>query len=254
MSRQSCSTVMPRVGGAAGTVLFHGLLLLVLLLAYLVYPPSDQPDPQPAEEETGELLLAGEYVLIGDDVTVPGDAVQAPQPQQVAVEESPETDAIISSTTPRADAIPVPPKQDDSRRAAATEARIKERVNFSSTGKTGTDAARAGSRDGNTTSADAALSGAPGHSLKGRSLAHWEKPVAYTTGIIVVSVRVNREGKVISATYLRGSGNVASSAKARSSCVQAALQSAFSVDTDGPAEQRGTITYKFVGRSGDKNS
>jgi len=244
---------MPRIGGVAATVLFHGILLLVSLFAALTYPPSGEPPVRAEDEETGELLLAGEYVLVGDDVIAPARSMENELSEAQDAADTPEADAIISASQPGADAIPVPPKQDDTRRSA-TEERIKERVSFNSSGKSQTDAARPGSSDGNTTSADAALSGAPGHSLKGRSLAHWEKPVAYTTGTIVVSVRVNREGKVISAAYLRGSGNVASSAKARSSCVQAALQSAFSVDIDGPAEQRGTITYKFVGRSVGKNS
>ncbi len=250
MNSQPRQLTMPRIGGIAATVMFHGILLLVSLFAALTYPPSGEPPVRTEDEEAGELLLAGEYVLVGDDAVMP---VQPMESESSDAQGASEADAIISASQPRADAIPVPKKQNDMRRAA-TEERIKERVSFNSSGKSQVDAARPGSSDGNTTSADAALSGAPGHSLKGRSLAHWEKPVAYTTGTIVVSVRVNREGKVISAAYLRGSGNVASSAKARSSCVQAALQSAFSVDIDGPAEQRGTITYKFVGRSVGKNS
>ena len=62
--------------------------------------------------------------------------------------------------------------------------------------------------------------------------------------MIVVSVRVNRQGHVIAASYSRGTGAVAANTAARQSCVQAAKNSRFSVSTETPAEQTGTITYK----------
>ena len=87
--------------------------------------------------------------------------------------------------------------------------------------------------------------GTPGTNLKGRTLSSWEKPAGTQTGTITITVRVNRQGHVIAASYATGTGPVASQPAARRSCEQAAMRSRFSVDLDAAVEQTGTITYRF---------
>jgi hypothetical protein len=64
-------------------------------------------------------------------------------------------------------------------------------------------------------------------------------------GKIVVSVKVNIEGKVISATA-GANGTTISEPGMRKQAENAARISLFARDTNAPEEQRGTITYVIV--------
>lgn len=115
--------------------------------------------------------------------------------------------------------------------------------NNATAGVGGSGSGRPGSPNGNSTTG--ALAGSPGFSLKGRSLASWHTPPSAPLGTITIRVSVNRQGKVTAATYLSGTGAAAASSAARKNCEDAALRSQFSVDTNAPANQTGTITYRF---------
>ena len=62
------------------------------------------------------------------------------------------------------------------------------------------------------------------------------------SGVVVVSITVNEEGKVINA--LIGRGTTTSSAQLRNSALAAAKKAVFEVKSDVPT-QTGTITYRF---------
>lgn len=242
------------------------ILTVILLLLLSLHYTGDQPRKWPPED-TSELLLDGEYVAIGDIQQI---MQTDPNPASEATSEAtPDSDDMIDSgeaateTSPLVSSAeespmkvkekPKPEKSGPTAEELAEQERIKQqkeaaerisnRVNFggaqSGTNTTGTS----GSPNGN--AASGALAGMPGTNLKGRTLASWEKPTGTATGTIVVSVRVNRQGRVIQAVYISGTGAIASSSSARKSCEQAALRSKFSVDLDAPAEQTGTITYRF---------
>lgn len=247
------------------TIIVVALCVILMLILDLRYT-GDEPRKWPPED-TSELLLEGEYVAYGD---IPQPQQTDPTPAAEAESEATlDADDLYDSGEPAAEASPVisntqespmkvkeKPKPEKTGPSAAELAEqekikkqkeaaemIKNRVNFggaqSGTGTTGTS----GSPNGNSTTG--ALSGMPGTNLKGRTLASWEKPSGSETGTIVISVWVNRQGRVIRAVYSSGRGAIASSAAARRNCEQAALRSKFSVDLDAPAEQSGTITYRF---------
>ena len=110
-------------------------------------------------------------------------------------------------------------------------------------GKTGKSSGQSGSPDGN--SKQGALAGQPGHTLGGYTLAHWGRPSSGYDGEITIRVRVDAQGKVIEAKYLRGTGAAASMQSVRRSCEQASLQSRFSVPKNTTGEKVGTIVWRF---------
>lgn len=263
------STPASRAWGIAGTVLFHAIVLGLMLLMVMDYNVRRHEmldelalNQVEEQEDSVDVLMPGEYVMVGDDfyqdVTTPEETA----PPTAADNAATASDNMLT-TTAKAD-IKATPRRDtesaDQRRARAAEkqaeerrnaqaAKIGERVQFGKPGEGEGADRRPGSVDGNK-STGAALAGRPGVNLKGRTLSHWDNPSATESGTIVIAVRVDRKGHVVSAAYARGTGSVASNLAARRSCVAAALRSSFSVAEDAPAEQTGTITYRFVPPAG----
>lgn len=217
---------------------------------------ADALEQREADED---VLLPGEYVELGDDYFVPAFAAIETAPPSAASPHSPVSDEM--SVTEAPSELTAPAKRDerlnDEERARTLEQQAQEqrdaqaqaignRVQFGTptTGEEPSDR-KPGSVDG-TTNADGTLAGKPGANLRGRTLASWSTPTADCAGTIVIAVRVDRHGKVTDAVYSHGSGSVASVRAARTSCINAAKNSSFSVSDDAPAEQTGTITYRFV--------
>ena len=87
----------------------------------------------------------------------------------------------------------------------------------------------------------------PSFSLAGRSALSMPKPYypGNEEGIIVVQVKVDKNGKVTSADPgVRGSNTY--NTQLLSAAKQAALKARFNVDEKAPAFQQGTITYRFI--------
>ncbi|MCM1337825.1 MAG: hypothetical protein NC187_07920 [Candidatus Amulumruptor caecigallinarius] len=265
MTDSGLSTTRSRLWGIVGTVLFHAVLLGLLALMVLDYNTRREEmlnellaEAELEEDEDDETLLKpGEYVEVGDDFYEPASAPEETAPPSAAAKASAGSDNVLTTTV--SSTIKAPARRDsvkaearrraserkaEQERAAQAKA-IDERVQFG-TAATGTPSDRKpGSVDGNVSGTGGALAGQPGANVKGRTLAKWTSPSATASGTITVAVRVDRKGRVTSATYRSGTGTVASSSAARNSCVQAALRSSFSVADDAPAEQTGQITYRF---------
>lgn len=254
------------------TLLFHIGVVILLAVLYLRYSPSDQTERRWPPVDSSEVLFGGEFVMIGDqpelaessDLSAPAEAQPEPAPQ-------PQVESTVNTGKPAPTPAPMVTSERPSpaktarqerpteptgptkaeieaaeraKREEETRRAIAGRVNF---GKSSTQndkgSGRAGSPNGNSTVG--AASGTPGHNLKGRTIASWVSPEKAPLGTITVSVSVNRQGQVTSATYLRGTGAAATSQAARQSCIRAAMGSKFSVNNDAPASQKGTITYHF---------
>lgn len=240
--------------------------LVIALMLVLTLKRAEHEDRVWPPVDSSELLFDGEYVKFGDipepahndnkasstaqspDISgidrTDGDTPEkAPAPVITSEQESP---AKMTKKPQPEKAGPTKEeleKREKEKRQQEQKKEIANRVKFGGTGSGRGESGKSGSPNGN---ADhGALSGTPGTSLKGRTLESWARPTGRATGTIVVSVRVNRQGHVIAASYSRGTGAVAANTAARQSCVQAAKNSRFSVSTDAPAEQTGTITYKF---------
>ncbi|MDE6766114.1 MAG: hypothetical protein K2J52_07375 [Duncaniella sp.] len=258
-----------RIAGAVVTLLFHLLVAVVLATIYLRYSPAEEADRTWPPVDSSEVLFGGEYVMVGDkpelaaskSESAPAEAdAPVPEPQVEALENtgtpSPTPAPIVTSEQPSPAKVekktaqePTGPSQAE--REAAERARrqeearqaIAEKVQFGKSGAGSKGEGKAGSPNGN---ADfGAAHGSPGFNLKGRTLASWDTPPRAPLGTVTIRVTVNRQGIVTDASYASGTGAAAASASTRNHCIRAARASRFSVDTDAPAAQTGTITYRF---------
>lgn len=265
MTDSSLSTPRSRIWGIVGTVLFHAVLLGLLFLMVLDYNSRRdsmleelRAEAMLEEEEDDETLLKpGEYVEVGDDFYEQASAPEETAPPSAQAKAAAGSDNVITTTAQST--LKAPARRDsvkaearrraserkaEEQRAAQAQA-ISDRVQFGSAATGTPSESKPGSVDGNVSGKGGALAGQPGANVKGRTLAKWSSPSATSSGTITVAVRVDRKGRVTSATYHSGTGTVASSSAARRSCIQAALGSSFSVADDAPAEQTGQITYRF---------
>lgn len=255
-----------RLWAIVATVAFHAALVAALLLLFLEYRPTDQPEKVWPPVDEDEILYGGEYVMLGDspDITSTDNDQSSATAEATTIEADDMTDAgpaavepapTLSTTnpspvktTPKPEVKAGPTKEEianaeKAKREKETAEKINNRVNFNGSTGSATSGSKAGSKNGNASTG--ALSGAPGTDLKGRSLASWSKPSGSETGTIVIQVHVNRKGNVTRANYVSGTGAIAGNAAARRNCEQAALKSTFSVADDGPVDQIGRITYRF---------
>lgn len=256
-----------------GTLLFHGGILLILLLT-VMYPavPSDLAEKaDDADSDAAEILFGDEYVQVGDldilaaDNTANNPAANETQP---APEDNASADGFTdhgpqgdepsnisskqpspSTVTPRVTDNPGSKKDNDTKKPSQPAQQGGSRINsdYVNFGDRSDNApsGNAGSPSGN---ADhGATSGQPGFNVPGRTAQHWGKPSSNYTGTIVVNVVVNKSGRVTSASVDRAksTGRAASDGATRESCLQAARASQFSVLTDGSSGTSGTITYRF---------
>lgn len=258
-----------RIAALCITLLVAILTWVVLVSTYLNFTPlSERSAHQWPPVDSAELLFADEFVAAGnvtepdatDDPAPVAESAPAPEAHDMvdAGEKAEVAPPVVTTKQPSPAKIvekkPVekkktgPTKEELAAIAKAkqekeTSQNISNRVNFGkkAAGGEGSGTPASASTSDNSGSRSGSASG----KLGGRSLERWAKPSATATGTIVVTVRVDREGRVTSASYSSGTGAVASLTAARRSCEQAALKSQFSVVLDGPATQVGTITYRF---------
>lgn len=261
-----------RIPAAAGTLIFHALLLVILLSCFLRYNPDDNAARQWPPADSSEILLGGEYVIIGNDPDVNHTSPAVEQSGDPS-DQPPGADAItpdmadagvaapapapVTSSRPSPATVPAKEKPDktgpatdkpadrQSARRRETARDINSQMAGAFSGKPAASPS-AGSPDGNSTSG-AAVVGVPGADLGGRTLAHWVKARGSGTGVITVDVVVDQSGRVTAASYNpgRSKGSVAASTAARQSCIAAARQCRFSVSTATTTSQRGTISFNF---------
>lgn len=259
-----------RAWAVAGTLLFHGLLLLCLFFCFLTYPPAGMREIPPAQEkeivfdEVEELYASGEFVRTGDtfdetvnDVPAPSDAEQ-PEPSQDAPDlrdagSKADPSKMVASERPspmKADKKPKgPTKEQIEAEKARQEAQRREQARKTAEQATrkafgGKGKGQSGQADGN--SSTGAVSGTPGNGVRGRTLEHWDKVSSTKIGEIAIRVKVDSKGKVVSASYdpSRSNGAVAADTKMRERCRRKSLECRFSVKEGAPTAS-GTIVWHF---------
>lgn len=261
-----------RVIAIAATLLFHLGILAALLLTCLKFPPDGAEEWPPAPDHeivldpVEELYTSGEFVRTGDNLAevLPVDepapssettdvpTQDASDPSNAGVPAEPKE--IVKSEQPSPMKVE---KKDKGPTKAELEAERKrqEALKQQQTKKNVDDAtARAfGGGKGKSTSgstegksATGAVAGSPGSGLSGRTLEKWSRVSGTKLGTIVVNVKVDSQGRVVSASYnaSRSHGTVASDAAMRNSCVARSRECRFSVKEGAPT-QSGTIIWTF---------
>ncbi len=258
-----------RMTGLVATILFHIVIVAILASLYLRYSPAEDAERTWPPVDSSEVLFGGEYVMVGDrpelaesnSESAPAEAdAPAPEPQVEALDNSgtPSPTPAPIVTTERPSAAKVEKKTtreqtgpskaereaaERAKREEETRQAIADKVKFGQAGAGAAGSGKAGQTDGNANFG--AAQGSPGYNLKGRTLASWDTPPRSPLGTVTIRVTVNRQGAVTEASYASGTGAAAASASTRQHCINAAKASKFSVDTDAPAAQTGTITYRF---------
>ena len=251
-----------RIAAVAGTIAFHALLLLALLLLAL-----RTPLPLPSEEGV-EVNLGYSDDGMGDiqPETPALTPSAAPPPSkstaddQLVTENNDETPAIekIKKKTEKTTTTPVTkptptvekPKEPTVNQKALYSKNSPKTTDGGNQGITGKPGDQ-GKPDGTPGSPNYEGNGGKGNgisvNLGGRGTIILPKPTYNSPeqGKIVVSIRVNREGKVTSAKA-GAKGTTISEINLRQEAEIAARKTLFVSFPDGPEEQLGTISYVFV--------
>ena len=263
-----------RRNGLIGTVIFHGALLLMLLLMafYPPYPlpeeqgilvdfgnsnrgfgaveprPSEpaavQPQPAPAQPTPAkETILTQEHE----------ESVAIPEPKKPAKETPKEQPKETPKETPKEQPKPVVETPKEPERTVNQRALYPGKGDAGSTATSQGDAGGQGNQGVKTCAPNVHVygeggdSGGNGFSLSGRSLQGGRLPKpdwnSQEQGKVVVKITVDKEGNVIDAVY-EGKGSTTLNTNLVNAALKAAKQAKFNRKPDAPMQQ-GTITYVF---------
>jgi colicin import membrane protein len=250
--------------GILGTLIIHGILLLLLLMGFISLP-------KPAPPEGGLLINFGDVISAGGPREPQLNNTPVPKPQEAEKQPAPEKkEGIMTQDFEKAAALPKTPEKKKSekpkpkpveKKATPVEKTpvVNPKALYSNKGQSTTEKGTSegiykgqgnmGDPNG-TPESDNYSQGLGGSgivsSLNGRSPIYLKKPDfnILKEGIVVVEISVDRNGKVISAAPgAKGSTLVDNTLYAAAK--KAALESAFNVKSDAPERQVGTISYHF---------
>lgn len=261
-----------RIYALVGALLLHLLVLVTFIYTFLTYPPAgvEEWPPQPSNDivldKIEDLYASGEFVKTGDNIEelLPPDQ---PAPSDVA-DPVPTQDAVdLENSGKAADPKKMVTSEKDSpaktekKKTGPTEEEIraeklrqeaKRQQQAKKNADNATKKAFGGGKGKSTPGAPegsvqtGATTGTPGNGLKGRTMESWSSVGSTKLGVIVIRVKVNAKGEVVSATYdtAASSGPVAADAAMRQNCIARSKQCRFSV-LEGSPTQSGTISWVF---------
>jgi outer membrane biosynthesis protein TonB len=251
-----------RIAAVAGTIVFHALLLLALLLLAL-----HTPLPLPAEEgvevnlgysDDGKGDIQPEVPALAPSATPPPS--QAKADDQLVTENTEEAPAIekIKKKTEKTNPTPVTkpttdiekPKEPTVNQKALYPGKSNKTApggNQGITGKPGDQGKPNGTPGATNYDGSGGKGNGVSFDLGGRGARSLPKPTYNSPeqGKIVVSIKVNQQGQVTYASA-GAKGTTISEINLRQQAESAARKTVFAPDPTAPEEQRGTITYVFV--------
>jgi TonB family protein len=251
------------IKGLAGTIVFHALLLIGLLLMAL-------KTPLPLPEEAGvEVNLGNSEDGMGEiqPELLAAGAVAAPPPtrssakDEVVTENTEETPAIepikkdkpITADKPVNKPITRPTPTPEPQPVVNPNALYKGKQGATSgggnqgiTGKPGDQGKPTGTPGSDNYEGSGGAGGGVSFSLEGRSSRQIPRPSNKFTerGTVVVTIFVNRAG-LVTRVISGAKGTTTSNLQLRQLAEQAAKLARFSPKEDAPEEQKGSITYIF---------
>lgn len=251
-----------RLTALAGTVLFHALLLLSLLLLALRTPlplPSEEGvevnlgysdngmgDIQPEVPALAPSAAPPPSQLKADDKLVTENTEDAPAIEKIKKKTEKKNPTPVTKPTPAVEK----PKEPTVNQKALYPGKSNKTATGGNQGITGKPGDQ-GKPDGTPGSPNYEGNGGKGngisYDLGGRGARSLPKPTYNSPeqGKIVVSIKVDRQGQVTYASA-GAKGTTISEINLRQQAENAARKTRFAPDADAPEEQRGTITYVFV--------
>lgn len=252
-----------KIKGLVGTIVFHALLLLGLILMAL-------RTPLPLPEEAGvEVNLGNSDVGMGDiqPEQLAASAQTTPQSNaasaedDLVTEDTEETPAIepvkkdkpLPVTKPEPKPNPKPTPKVEPQQVSDPKATYKGKQGNKSgggnqgiTGQPGDQGKPNGTPGSNNYDGSGGSGGGVSFDLAGRSSRQLPKPNNNFSerGTVVVTIFVNREGNV-TRVISGAKGTTTSNLQLRQLAEQAAKQARFSPKEDAQEEQKGSITYIF---------
>lgn len=239
--------------GILGTILFHGIVLLLLFLMGF-RTPLPLPGEEGVEVDLG-LYNQGQGMVQPTKPAVPQKATPQPQPNNTKED-------FVTQDTEDAPALEKKKEnkpKEDPKLVDKPQPKVNKRALFQ-----GSDTPQDGGSEGITGQlgdqgnpnglanikkydGQGGSGNGVGYSLGGRGSVHLQKPNEDFTeeGHIKVDIWVNRNGDVIRAEIASKGTDIVNSVM-REKARQAALHSKFVDDANAPDEQRGTITYTFI--------
>ena len=229
------------------------MLLVALVLISFGYDPPDPPIP----EEGVEVNIGNSDFGSGDDPQPASEPVQqtaAASPNRIATQNSEPTPSLDASQNQGNTVAPQPaeqpvamPKEPEINRNALFPGRRNQSSGSGSQGQS-TGSGDQGKPNGTQTSNNYNGNGGGNgnFSLAGRSSVALPRPEysSNNQGTVVVSIWVDRQGKVTRAEY-QPKGSNTSDGYLVSQAISAARKARFNADAAAPEEQKGTITYIF---------
>ena len=253
-----------KINGVVGTVLFHGIILLLLILLGFTTEL-----PLPGEEGVEVSLGSGTEGMGRVQPRKPDviEKITPPPPVEKQVEEE-----IVTQNTETAPVIeqkkeekkpeqqPEKPKEEVPEKPVEKKPEVNPNALYKGkskepneansegiTGKEGDQGKPEGSIDSKEYLGKGGFGDGLSYSLAGREAKFLPKPSTNFSenGTVVVQITVNRYGKVIKAVAIDKGSNT-TNLTLRKLAEQAAMRAVFNVDTDAAEMQRGTVTYHFV--------
>ena len=254
-----------RTIAAAGTILVHALLVLVLfLMAFRT--PLPLPGEEGVEVDLG-MYNQGMGDIQPDKSAIPQQSTP-PKPQEdetvkskddIVTQDTEETPSIKKEKEkePKKDSE-VKPKEQPEKTVETPQQTVNPKALFKGkdksqdggsegvTGQPGDQGNPNGLSDIKKYDGQGGQGNGPGYDLGGRGAKTLQRPPKDfpEEGHIVVEIWVDREGNVVRASITKGTD--ITNNEMRKAALDAAYRSKFIPDPTAPEEQKGTITYTFV--------
>jgi len=207
-------------------------------------PPQTDPEPEP-EEDIITQDVEEAPAIEEEDVEEKDEEKQEEVP---SAESQVPNEEVVQEAEVEPEPQPEPPKVNDRALYKGNSNTDGDGSNQGETGEPGDQGKPNGIIDATNYDGSGGLGDeGVGYDLGGRGAKHLPKP-AYDSeeqGKVVVDIKVDRNGKVVSA-IAGAKGTTISDLHLRRLAEEAALRSVFSPDPNAPERQKGTITYNFI--------
>lgn len=207
-------------------------------------PPQTDPEPEP-EEDLITQDVEDTPAIEEEDVEEKDEEKQEEVP---SAESQVPNEEVVQEAEAEPEPQPEPPKVNERALYKGNSNTDGDGSNQGETGEPGDQGQPNGTIDATNYEGSGGLGDeGVGYDLGGRGAKHLPKP-AYDSeeqGKVVVDIKVDRNGKVVSA-IAGAKGTTISDLRLRRLAEEAALRSVFSPDPNAPVRQKGTITYNFI--------